>query len=64
MADVQRAGLAEGPIQGVGGGPRVQGGGGPTPEIKVAAVDLGYCCQYCSEAYRSLMLTIKLRLVI
>lgn len=41
LADVQRAGLAEGPIQGIGGGPRVQGGGVPTPEIKAAAVDLG-----------------------
>lgn len=41
LVDVQRAGPGEGPIQGVGGGPRVLGGGGPTPGTEAGAVDLG-----------------------
>lgn len=55
-ADGQRAGLGAGPIQGVGGGPKVHDGGRPTPGIEAAAVDLGenlffsicwLCCDYC-----------------
>lgn len=47
LADVRRAGLAEGPIQGVGGGPRVHEGGGLTPGIEAAAVDLGQYLTRC-----------------
>lgn len=35
------AGLTDGPIPRVGGGPRVRGGGGPIPGIETAAVDPG-----------------------
>lgn len=49
LADVRRAGLGGGLIQGVGGGPRVRGGGGPTPGTEAGVVDLGqhlHCPQY------------------
>lgn len=35
------AGLTDGPIQRVGGGPRAREGGGPIPGIEAATVDLG-----------------------
>lgn len=35
------AGLTDGPIQRVGGGPRAREGGGPIPGIEAAAVDPG-----------------------
>lgn len=37
------AGLTDGPIQRVGGGPRVPEGGGPIPGIEAVAVDPGGC---------------------
>lgn len=35
------AGLTDGPIQRVGGGPRAREGGGPTPGIEAVTVDPG-----------------------
>lgn len=52
--DVHRAGLGEVPIQGVGGGPRAQGGGGLTPQIEAVAVDPGPELRSLQYSYLSL----------